>query len=326
MGIVATFVVFGLVGEPGEARGDSYTYTAINVAGSLGTFAEGVNNVGQVAGYYTGGNGITGYTVDGFVESGGVYTTLDIPQSIATQAYGINDSGTVVGYYQESGSGGIYAFVESGGVYTTLVPPGPNDLYMIAIGINNSGEVLCYSEANTGPNQYYVESQGVYTPINFPGATSTVATGINNLGQVVGYYNNNQSFIESGGVYTSIFTEFPGSGLNYAAGINDSGQIIGFNVEGNPAQGGNPPGAFVYNDGVFTTLLDPEEEGNSTIPQTINDLGQIVGYYSTNPNAYGYSGFLAVPSAVVPEPSALVMAGTSIIAGLAYSRRRRRDA
>jgi hypothetical protein len=49
-----------------------------------------------------------------------------------------------------------------------------------------------------------------YTAINVPGATSTHAQGINNLGQIVGGYRNGtgaHGFLLSRGVYISTFPE-----------------------------------------------------------------------------------------------------------------------
>ena len=46
-------------------------------------------------------------------------------------------------------------------------------------------------------------SGGSYTPIAFPGSTGTLATAINNSGQIIGEYDNH-SFLYSNGSYTTI--------------------------------------------------------------------------------------------------------------------------
>jgi probable HAF family extracellular repeat protein len=65
------------------------------------TYAYGINDTGQIVGWYYDGSGNGGN--HGFLLSGGTYTTLDYPGAIsphgtsATWAYGINDLGQIVG-------------------------------------------------------------------------------------------------------------------------------------------------------------------------------------------------------------------------------------
>ena len=51
----------------------TYTYTTFVLRGGLDTYAEGINDSGEVVGEFLG--------VEGFVESGGAYTTIDFPGS-----------------------------------------------------------------------------------------------------------------------------------------------------------------------------------------------------------------------------------------------------
>ncbi len=75
----------------------------------------------------------------------------------------------------------------------------------------------------------FLLSGGSYTPIDPPGSTSSsAATGINDAGQIVGYYFagfSNHGFLMSGGSYTTI--DVPGATETLAAGINDADQIVG---------------------------------------------------------------------------------------------------
>jgi probable HAF family extracellular repeat protein len=78
-----------------------------------------------------------------------------------------------------------------------------------------------------------VERAGKLTALSFPGATVTEALGLNNLGQVVGFYNdaagNPHGFIYSGGVFTAL--DDPGPTQTTVNGINNFGQIVGFALE-----------------------------------------------------------------------------------------------
>ncbi len=79
----------------------------------------------------------------------------------------------------------------------------------------------------------------VPTPRSAPGSVLSEAYGINNNGQVVGYYSDGAHsfrFLYSGGVYTTLLD--PGNPDAYAYGINDNGQIVG--VAFNPYFGATP--------------------------------------------------------------------------------------
>jgi probable HAF family extracellular repeat protein len=61
-----------------------------------GTRAQGINDQGQIVGFYVDSSGAT----HGFLYSGGAYTTLDDPLGTGgTFAQGINDQGQIVGSY-----------------------------------------------------------------------------------------------------------------------------------------------------------------------------------------------------------------------------------
>ena len=70
----------------------------------------------------------------------------------------------------------------------------------------------------------------VFTTIDYPGATFTVANGINSTGQIVGSINGTRGggFLYSGGSFSTI--NYPGLRAygTVANGINDCGQIVGY--------------------------------------------------------------------------------------------------
>jgi probable HAF family extracellular repeat protein len=112
-----------------------------------------------------------------------------------------------------------------------------------------------------------------FQTVDFPGAVSTFLYGINNAGQMVGaYVNEDESthgFLLSNGVFTTI--DFPGSTLSVAAGINNHGVITGqYNDSDGFGHG------FVYSDGEFATR--DLGEGYQTFPTAIDDAGDLVGF------------------------------------------------
>ena len=76
------------------ASATSYSYTQIDVSGSMSTFAEGINDSGAVTGYYN--NGLTDL---GFIYSDGRYSTLSFQGSNSSSGLKINNDDAVAGTY-----------------------------------------------------------------------------------------------------------------------------------------------------------------------------------------------------------------------------------
>jgi probable HAF family extracellular repeat protein len=133
------------------------------------------------------------------------------------------------------------------------------------------------------------EAQYTYTKIMYPGSTWTEASGINDLGQVVGTYTDTSGvahgFRYKAGVYTTL--DFPGMAHNYALGINDAGRVVGSFSAVMPR---GPYHASLLADGVWTEYDFP---GNETDGRAINAAGDIAGIYNAG---YGTPdhGFLKV--------------------------------
>src|SRR5438270_711057 len=92
-------------------------------ANAAGTAANGINDTGQIVGWYEDGSG----GLHSFLYSGGTYTTLDDPLATATThggtvAQGINASGQIVGFYA-SKTDTDHGFLYSGGIYTAIDDP-----------------------------------------------------------------------------------------------------------------------------------------------------------------------------------------------------------
>jgi probable HAF family extracellular repeat protein len=191
----------------------SGTYTILPIYNpdaviNYSTLARGINDAGTIVGQYIDGNSKWA----GFSLSGGTYTTLNTGETSAyaisnsgtivgpgyslsggtltllpyypsnpyqPQAQGINDAGTIVGYLQGGGGNG---FILSNGTYTLL------GLQIIPLGINNAGTIVGNTNTYGSSGNAFVLINGTYTSLNYPGAQLTSATGINNLGQIVGTY------------------------------------------------------------------------------------------------------------------------------------------
>jgi probable HAF family extracellular repeat protein len=120
-----------------------------------------------------------------------------------------------------------------------------------------------------------------YTTFDDPLNTSgdgTLASGINDTGQIVGTYadaSGVHGFLLSGGSYTTLDDPLA-SAYTSAAGINGAGQIVGIYFSNHFGHAGLH--GFLYNKGVYTTLDHPlATDGTEAVG--INAKGEIVGFY-----------------------------------------------
>src|SRR5205807_119271 len=101
------------------------------------------------------------------------------------------------------------------------------------------------------PRHGFLLSNGQYTSLDVPAAMSTVAFGISNAGQIVGWYEDAMAgahgFLRStADTYDSL--DFPGSSLTEATAINNAGQILG--IYGSSY-------SFLLQGGNYSTLMVP---------------------------------------------------------------------
>jgi probable HAF family extracellular repeat protein len=235
-----------------------------------------------------------------------------------TLVMGINNAGAIVGQCRFQG------FLFANGVYTMLRG------MSIANGINNLGQIV---GQNGAAGVLY--SNGTYTAINFPGAETTAAFGINDHGTIVGIYQvsdghggfSQHGFVYSNGTYTTF--DYPGSPSTYLGGINNSGQIVGlfcdagcqvghgFLVTGSTYTQIDYPGALgsgaygINNNGIVVGGYNNQiafiydhgryqsidfNSSPDTAFNSINDLGQFVGYWVEPPVSFrGLRGYVPHP-------------------------------
>ena len=113
-----------------------------------------------------------------------VFINIDPPSATTTEALGINALGQIVGYSTPSGN--VHGFLDSGGTYSTLDVP--MALSTEADGINDLGHIVG-TYFGAGKFHGYIYRNGTYTTLDDPlGTTETVAQGVNNADQVVGFY------------------------------------------------------------------------------------------------------------------------------------------
>ena len=203
-----------------------------------------INNLGQV----------TGSLLDeyanfyAFFYSSG--QTVEIPSVYDTTGLAINNHGVVVGGYSD----GYGSFIWPG----TLIPFGPSGSF--AHGINNSGIVV-------GGPPAYVYRSGVVTLLGL--GPESVATGINNSGQVVASDGSGGSFLWQNGNLQSLP---PGAG----GAINNKGDMLA-TVQ---SRAGTPLPAL-YVGGRFIHIVLPAGT-TDFILYALNDRDEVVGVVQLN--------------------------------------------
>jgi probable HAF family extracellular repeat protein len=200
----------------------------------VGTTPTGINDQGQVVGTYYGDD----FLARSFLYDDGVYTPLEIPGALQTIANGINNRGQIAGTYLDDDFVVHNVVYDVDGEFTEF-PTVPGAFFSDPIAVNDRGQVVgSYSERDRPakyPTHGYAYADGAYTVLDFPGAAGTDffqgtrAQGVNNAGQVVGFYDARDSsvrgFVYARGVYTAV--DVPGAANTYAYGINDRGQVVG---------------------------------------------------------------------------------------------------
>src|ERR1700761_917431 len=234
-------------------------YANDNFPGSVQTQVTGLNDQGDMVGFYSTMNNANNAGNDnfGWYRLNGQYHLGDFPTTNPAsppvdQLLGISDKDVAVGFFTD-GAGANHG-------YTFNVLTG--------------------------------QSQGV----NVPGFTNVTATGINDLGDISGFGNSvvngkasssTEGFLLRG---AKVFTiNFSGSSSTVALGVNDNDEVVGTetfpgSATGVPGQGNTPGmhGFTWYPSTGFTIVDDRNGVQSNTTTTTINGLnrcGDLVGFY-----------------------------------------------
>jgi len=239
-----------------------------------------------------------------------IFATQSLPAAKAQSRYSITDLGTLGGDRSDAlsinklgdvvGESGVpssigifHAFLYKGGKMRDLgTLDGPTS---DALGVNDSSSVVGQSSllnVNGESQQAFLYSGGKMR--NLTPGTNSGAWGINNLGQISGYFYVNlytgfyHAFLYSSGQLRDLGTL--GGDYSSGTGINDRGQVVGrSNTAGNRADH-----AFLYSAGQMQDLgaFEPNSAYNRSVALRINEHGQVVGYAFLQNDSGPYHAFL----------------------------------
>jgi uncharacterized membrane protein len=121
-----------------NAAGLSFTTIDVPFSGVSETQAIGINNRGQIVGFYNDSTGM-----HGFVDDNGRFDAINvpIPGAIGTELDGVNHRGQIVGNYTTSG-GLEHGFLDDRGAFSSIVAPFPGTVGTLAFEINDKGQIV----------------------------------------------------------------------------------------------------------------------------------------------------------------------------------------
>lgn len=281
---------------------ESYDYTPGNAENTEGA---GIANNNTSVGQYN-----HNATYGSFTRSkkGRFSRPILFPGATVTNATGINISGLVCGSFdvnvrgmpQDKKRAGFpdrleniivtHGFFFDGSIYTQFDLPGSDNTYVTAV--NDAGDFCGYGSTMEGFNTGFVNIGGVLTAFSGPSGATITPMGINNLGQIVGYYNTPTAakgfYREADGTLTYPIV-YPNALYTTLTGINDAGLIVGFYTK----VGFVTSGMVVQNFNLFTSYDHPDATNNLTYFGGVNNSNLISGFYQVDASGSGNHAFIA---------------------------------
>lgn len=170
------------------AVNDPNTPTTPNAGVIIENQLIGINDHNIAVGFYNDASGAShGYTYN--INTGQFSADINDPLAVSTVTAAINDKGNIAGFFTDS-AGIIHGFLDQGGHFTTVDAPGATETELL--GLNNKGVAIGFDVVGGVTHGVIFDTKtGVFTTVDAPNAAgSTVFNGINDKGDIVGFYTD----------------------------------------------------------------------------------------------------------------------------------------
>jgi uncharacterized membrane protein len=203
--------------------------------GVLGTWAQDINDRGDIVGVYFDAD----FAAHGFLLRDGRYSSIDFPGALETRARSIDDLGRITGNYLACTADVCNAghpdpleigFVLDRTGFHSVFFPGTDSTDVW----DEVANVRVGDWSDLAGNVFgYVEQGGVFTDTNVPGSSVTSIRGINHRGTLVGVFGDEQDNLHGFARVPRGFIQLdvPGSIGTVANRINDQGTVVGASLD-----------------------------------------------------------------------------------------------
>ncbi|MBZ5624415.1 MAG: right-handed parallel beta-helix repeat-containing protein [Acidobacteriia bacterium] len=279
---LSILVALGLI--PG-AVAQLTSFEAVDYPGSNNTVAFGINDAGDVVGYYKD----AAQLAHGFLRRGSQFTTVDFPGARQTNIFSINARGDIGGVYYDN-SAKQHGFVLSGSKFQTIDFPGAEQTMVYAM--NGKGDLTGMYFAAGNPKHFgWALVGGTFSTIDHPLPNDmSCGSWISDGGEIAGHVQEKtgayHGYFWRDGKFTSLIDFQGGKAWQFwdsIYGINDAGDMLGTYSDGRGKQR-----AFLRGKSGVTTFDVPGSQ--RTRATGMNRSGQIVGMFADGGGAQ--HGFL----------------------------------
>jgi Cu/Zn superoxide dismutase len=280
-GTIAGYFGSGAAGHPNKGylllppHGHG-SYKSENFPGSVQTQVTGLNNMGVTVGFWSSiNNASTVNDNSGFWALGGQFYNANFPTGAPAsppvdQLLGVSDSGVAVGFWTDAnGKNHGYTVNVNTGKFSAVTDPNAPGASLTAAAINSGGGIAgFYTNPANASTDGFLASGGEFIDLSVPGASSTMALGVNDDDEVAGTYtvgSGSGAAVHGftwtlGGGFQSI-DDPHGIGTTTINGVNDAGDLVGFYVDG----AGNTDGMLAAPQVTVAVPLAPMPQGTATV-------------------------------------------------------------
>ena len=249
-GTIAGYFGSGAAGHPNKGyllfpRYGQGNYANENFPGSVQTQVTGLNDNGVTVGFWSSMNNANMVNDNsGFWERNGKFHNANFPTGDAAsppvdQLLGVNNSGIAVGFWTDaSGNNHGYTVNINNDKFTSVTDPNAPSTSLTAAAIDNHGDIAGFYTNAAGTTDGFLKTGGKFIDLSAPGASSTMALGVNDHDEVVGTYTvgSGSSAMMHGFTWTAKggFTTIDdpqGMGTTTINGVNNAGDLVGFYVD-----------------------------------------------------------------------------------------------